>query len=213
MTTLKLILRAIPWLVVLLLLGWVYFNHSTAEEKTTVVHHNTILQKMEALGRLELVKYNFKEITELKKLSKEYFNFFKLGPDAKIALISGGEAVGCIDLQKLNFQNIHSSEDSVFITLPYPEICYYKLNLENTRIYSLETNPFTDEAEFIEQAFKAAEKEIERAALNSGILEQTMVNGVLFLQPLLEELSGKPVKVAFQQKPEKVKIEKTNQVL
>ena len=210
MTTLKLILRTIPWLVVILLLGWIYFNHSPAVEQNTIIQHNTILQKMETLGKLELVRYNFREVTELKELSREYFNFFKLGPDSKIALISGGEAVGCIDLQKINSESIIASDDSVIITLPYPEICYYKLDLENTRIYSLETNPFTDETEFIEQAFKAAEKEIERAALNSGILEQTKINGRLLLKPLLEEVSGKPVKLVFSRKPEHITIEKAN---
>ncbi len=77
--------------------------------------------------------------------------------------------------------------------LPEPEICYYKLDLEKTRIYSVETGLFANRDQFISRAYRQAERQIKEAATNSGILDETEVNAQRILRPLLEELSGKTI--------------------
>lgn len=172
-------------------------------EKTVIeeqLNNTAVLTQIESLGKLELVKYNFKEITELEELSKKYLSIFQLGPDSRIALISEGQAVGCIDLEKMNLDDVLIENDTLFVSLPNPELCYYKLDLSKSRIYSLQTNPLKDERAFIEKAYKSAENEIKKAALNSGILEQTRINAKTMLKPFLENVSGKVV--VFTDKPE-----------
>ncbi|HNP17582.1 MAG TPA: DUF4230 domain-containing protein [Fulvivirga sp.] len=202
------IIKVLPWLIVLILGVWIYLSKPTQNEEMIITHH-TLVQEIEAIGKIELVRYNFKEITEVKKLSKEYLKIFKLGPDSKIALISIGEAAGCIDLTKIQDKDVSLAGDSIFIALPTSELCYYKLDMSKTRIYSLETNPMVDEKEFIQSAYKSAEDEIKRAALNSGILEQTNQNAESILRPILEKLSGK--KVIFTFKPSPVSLDGTKQ--
>ncbi|MBL6449717.1 DUF4230 domain-containing protein [Fulvivirga sp. 29W222] len=201
----RLILKLFPWLIILLLGGWVYVTLMSDEKAETIINRSTILQEVEALGKLELVKYNFKEITEVTEVSKEYFRLFKLGPDSKIALISEGHAVGCIDLTKIRESDLILENDTLFVNLPSPEICYYKLDMEKTRIYSLQTNPMKDEKSFIQKAYKHAEREIKVSALNSGILEQTRENAEIILKPLLEQVSGH--KVILKTKMEEVQID------
>ncbi|MBL3654910.1 DUF4230 domain-containing protein [Fulvivirga sediminis] len=193
MRVLRLLTFVLPWFLVLLLGSWLYFDSLTEEEPKTIINNSTMLEKVEALGKMELVRYNFKEITELKELSKEYFRLFKLGPDSKIALISAGHAVGCIDLTKVKVNDILVAKDTIYLRLPEPEICYYKLDMENTRIYDMQTNPLKDQKAFIQKAYKNAEREIKTAAENSGILEQTRANAELIMKPMLEEMSGKVV--------------------
>lgn len=198
----RILLKLIPYLLIVLLALWLYefIRSSGDEEEQLSVKHDLILEKVESLGKLELVKYNFKEITELEKLSKKYFKIFQLGPDSKIALITIGEAVGCIDLTKMTAEDIFVDEDGVIITLPKPELCYYKIDLQKSRIYSLEANPLIDEKRFIEEAYKSAEDQIRQSALDAGILYQTEENAEKVLRPIFEEISGK--KVYFRYKKE-----------
>ena len=193
MRTIRLIGRLLPWVLVVVLMLWVYTTRDDRQKSGTIINRSAILYEVESLGKLELVRYNFKEITEVKEISKEYFRLFKLGPDSKIALISEGHAVGCIDLTKLSKNDILIEQDTLYLKLPAPEICYYKLDMENTRIYFLETNPLKDEKLFIQKAYKHAEREIRDAALKSGLLEQTRTNAELILKPMLETWSGKKV--------------------
>ncbi len=193
-------IKILPWLVVIALLFWTFYLNPTSTSEKVVVNNEIILKEVVALGKLELVAYNFKEITEVKQLSKEYWNFFKLGPDSKIALISIGSAVGCIDLTKMNLENLNMTADTLYVNLPKSELCYYKLDLDKTRIYSLETNPMIDEKEFIQMAYKSAEAEIKKAALNANILEMTNANANLILKPMLEKISGKVI--VFVNKPD-----------
>ncbi|UII22766.1 DUF4230 domain-containing protein [Fulvivirga ligni] len=194
MRTVRMLIFVFPWFLAVVLAFWLYWdNRDEKQESELIISNSTILQKVESLGKMELVRYNFKEITELKQVSKEYFRLFKLGPDSKIALISAGHAVGCIDLTKVQEKDISIQQDTIFMRLPAPEICYYKLDMENTKIYDMQTNPLKDEKAFIQKAYKNAEREIRNAAMNSGILDQTRANAELIMKPMLEEMSGKVV--------------------
>lgn len=181
------------------LLAWTKFDFGSSQPEVTI-NSSAILSEIETMGKLELVKYNFKEITEVEELSKKYLNVFQLGPDSRIALISEGQAVGCIDLSKVAEEHILIEGDTIFIQLPKPELCYYKLDMDKTRIYSLQTNPLKDEKAFIQKAYKSAEADIKKAALDAGILAQTITNAEIILKPMLERMSGR--QVVFTKRPE-----------
>lgn len=193
----RLLFKLLPWVALILVLFYV-FNHfkwpfKNKETPATIITHNTILEKVEALGKLEMVKYNFQEVTTLTEKNERYLGIFPAG-DSKVILISNGEAVGCIDLTKIKAGDINFSGDSLIVYLPEPEICYYKLNLEKTKIYAVEKGVYyKKENELIERAYKLAENEIKQAALNADILNKTWENATVILQPLLEEIAGQKV--------------------
>jgi len=205
MRTIRLVLLILPWVLVAGLLAWGKLDKEQPTE--TLINSSTVLREVEALGKLELVKYNFKEITELEELSKKYLNIFQLGPDSRIALISEGQAVGCLDLTKLKEEDVTVTEDTVYIALPKAELCYYKLDMEKTRIYSLQTNPLKDEKSFIQKAYKQAEKEIKESALRSGILKQTEENADIMLKPLIEQMSGRTVVFSKKQENSTIRVD------
>lgn len=197
MIGIKLIFKLIPWVLAIvfgILLYLTFSGRTISEEKPTNIRTSAIISQIESLGKLELVKYNLKEITELNKEAPDYFyKLIQLGPPSKMALISSGSAVGCVDLTRLDSSKVRVTQDTIFIQLPPPELCYFKLDMEETRIYSLSTNPLIDRNAFIQAGYKAAEQEIKNAALRSGILEQTATNAELVLKPMLERIAGKPV--------------------
>lgn len=203
---LRIILKNLPWVLLLTVAVWVLITgrlpfYPPSEDENTQIQHDVVLQKLENLGRLELVRYRFKEITEVKNTSQWKIFLRSYSPDMKAALITTGEAVGCVDLTKLSVEDIGVFEDSLVIHLPPPELCYYKIDLENSRIYDLETGYLaTDEEErrFVEEVYRNAEKQIKKAALDSGIKSQTQVSARQFLKPFLEEVSGKKIRLNFK---------------
>ena len=86
------------------------------------------------------------------------------------------------------------------MTLPAPNLCYFKIDLEKSRLYDLEISGIAgnDQKKFMEELYKVAEAEIKASALKMGILEQTRTNARLVLQPLFENLSNKPVVIKFR---------------
>lgn len=211
----------IPWILLLLtLLLWSLgvnlpeFNKSRLE----VINSTVIIERIEELGKLELVRYNFKEIYDYQAISEGKISgsttlkVYDFSPDLKVVLIASGEAVGCIDLRNMDHKGIQVTTDTLYFRIPDPELCFYKLDMENTRIYDFEQYGFwsrlfseDDEMEeTIEKAYRAAERQIKIAALESGILEQTAKNGEIILRPFLEKISGKQVVFTYQ--PEEIKL-------
>lgn len=154
------------------------------------ITHSVLLEKVTALGRLELVKYTFKDIVEHQQI-----NTFL--PNANAILIVEGEATGCIDLTRITPADIIADGDSVTIRLPEPELCNWRINHDRSRVYDTRFT-FLNEAQLVSDAYRKAEQQIRQSALNSGILEQTRRNADQVLRPLLTQTSGKKVGLVFQ---------------
>lgn len=152
--------------------------------------HNIVLEKMQVLGQVELAKYSFRDVVE-QKLVREFL------PDPKAILIVQGEAIGCIDLQKITADNITTKGDTLIIRMPEPELCNYKIDHKKSKIYHTEY-AFMNEQLLLDEAYKRAEDQIYETALQSGILEQTKKNAELVLKPLFENLTNKHVILQYE---------------
>ncbi|SFD33533.1 DUF4230 domain-containing protein [Spirosoma endophyticum] len=150
-----------------------------------------VLKEITALGKLELVKYTFKNIVE-----HEQVNTFL--PNANAVLIVEGEATGCIDLTRISPANITTDGDSVTVQLPKPELCGWKINHDRSRVYDTRFS-FLDDAQLVSDAYRKAEQQVKQSALNGGILDQTRRNADRMLRPLLERISGKKIGLTFQE--------------
>ena len=201
MNLVRLIRRLVP-LVFLVALGWFLWkkigptlasvNPLTQEPRVTVTH-NTVLTQVEALGKLELVRYRFKDVVEYKRTNRYPFL-----PDAKVALVVGGEAVGCLDLRKIRPQDVVLEGDSVVrVFLPAPELCGFQVKHDQSRVFSTE-NGFFQDADLVDQGYRYAEAQVRTAALQSGILAETQRNAQQILGPLLRTLTGRRVVLSQQ---------------
>jgi|3_EtaG_2_1085321.scaffolds.fasta_scaffold11818_3 hypothetical protein len=210
----KAILRLIPWIIVLVLLVFLWLKRLgefTTPEKTRF-ESTLVLQEIEKLGKLELVKYNYKEVVEMENVAKRYLDlgYFYIpgGQDQKAILIAQGEAVACIDLQKIKKEDIELKQDTLIINLPQPEICYYKVNLENSKFYDLKTSSDNKKAaDFVDEVYAKAEAQIKEAALQSGILADAKSMSSSVLKPFLENITGVTVILNFSEKPETIRFE------
>ncbi len=216
MIPVKTILKIFPWALLLILVAFLYISghwpfKGQKKEDYHIINSSSVLHEIESLGKMELVKYNFREILDYNKLSSSkmignaILNTGDFSPDLSVVLIASGEAVGCIDLTKLVESDIVFADDTLSIQMPAPELCYHKLDLQNTRIHRFTRSGwwirlFGDEEEenaLFQQAYRNAEAQIELAALESGILENTKLNAQQILQPMLEKMTGKYVHLYF----------------
>lgn len=156
------------------------------EVKTT---HNIVIKEIVSLGKMELVKYSFRDVVE-QEIVRDFL------PDPKAILIVQGEAVGCIDLSKITEKDLTSSGDTLILNLPNPEVCYHKIDHSKSKIYKTDY-AFMNEAVLLDQAYRKAEEQILKTALDSDILEQTKKNAELILKPLLENISSKQVVIKY----------------
>jgi hypothetical protein len=205
-------MRLIPFLIrfllfILILVGlksmWINFSTGnwipdwvSGKDKTETTH-TLVLQEMTAMGKLELVKYNFKDVVE-QEVAKTWL------PNAKAVLIVQGEAIGCIDLTKIQIADITSEQEILVVNMPEPELCVFKIDHERSRVYNTEY-AFMEEGQLVNEAYVQAEKQIQKSALDMGILDQTKENATKILTPMLEKASGKKVLLKF---PMNAKIDK-----
>jgi hypothetical protein len=159
--------------------------------------HRIILKKIEEIGNLELVKYNFDEVVE-EKIARSFMNYDNLAPDSRALVLINGEAVGCINLKMVTGEDIIADNDTIFITLPQPEICYAKVNHDKSRVYDINYTARLLNPELIDKAFKNAELKIKEAAVKEGILEKTKENGRKFIAALIKTTANKEIVVEFK---------------
>lgn len=151
--------------------------------------HSIVLEKIEELGKLELVKYQFQDMVS-HEVVREWL------PDPKVILFVSGQVVGCVDFSKVDSTSIVVETEKVYVYLPEPEICYAKIDHENSRVYDTRYT-FFQTAELVDAAYLEAEKEIMNAAKRVRIEDQTREQARIMLVPLLSTLTEKDVVLQF----------------
>ncbi len=91
----KVLLQRLPWVILLVIIMWYFvFDNSAADQPVkTEITTTAILTEIESLGKLELIKYNFQEVTEIENAQKVFDFLEYIFPKNKAVLISRGEAV------------------------------------------------------------------------------------------------------------------------
>lgn len=172
--------------------GW--FAQTAGKEIST---HSVVLEEITSMGKLELVKYSFKDVVE-QEITRQWL------PNPRAVLIVQGEAIGCIDLTLLHPTDIQTEGDTLIVHLPEPELCVFKIDHNRSKVYNTEY-AFMDESRLIEQAYRQAEEKIKESALETGILDQARENALKVLTPILSKTSGKAVVIRF---PLKARLER-----
>lgn len=180
------------FLIPIILIGIIIWlvKERFSPKTTTESKHQILVERIESMGKLELVKYRFSDVVEHKDISTYL-------PDASVLLIVKADAVGCIDLSKVTAEDVSISGDSATIVLPKAELCYVKIDHKASKVYDTKM-AFFREATLVDEAFKSAEAEITKQVQKSDILAQTQSNAIHVFQPLLEGLGFKKVNLTFR---------------
>ena len=168
-----------------------YIKHEFNTTRTEVTE-DVMVTRVIAMGKLELVKYAMKDVVEKKELHT-------ILPDARVLFVAVGEVTACIDLTKVKKEDITQSKDSIWLTLPKPEICYVKLDHQKSRVYDVSGVWFPDKAKtMVEDVYKIAEKKMLTTAGEMNLLGKAQENAGLIFLPFLQNVSGKKVALKFR---------------
>lgn len=174
------------------LVGWyiakaIYSSTSTEE---TIINHTLILNKIESVGNLEVVKCNVQDVIEYKKIRQWL-------PNAKTALLVQGEIIACIDLTQIKEDEINISGDSIALLLPVPEICHVKINHSQSKIYDTKYGLW-ESAQLVDEAYKYAQKELELRAKQINLKEEARTNTIHLLTPMFNTMGFNSVTIMFR---------------
>lgn len=189
--------------VIMLFLLWKFTSIGTLFStgvKETISAHDVVLEKVEELGRLEAMKYQFRDVLEY---TVKYNS--AIWPDSKAVLIISGEAAGCIDLKKVKTEDIKEQGDTIYVHLPNPELCYHKVNIGDSKVYDTEYT-YWNERKIIDQAMKEAEKHVKRVALKSDLLDRSKESAERTLKTIFEAMTQK--KVIFTYPPQNKRLKR-----
>jgi hypothetical protein len=168
-----------------------YIKHEFTASRTEITDSGMV-QKISSMGKLELVKYEMKDIIDQKEVHP-------ILPDSRVLFLAVGEVTACIDLTRVKKSDITQKGDSVIVFLPQPEICYAKLDHEKSKVYDIRGVMFEDGAkDMVEDVYKLAEKRILDNANEMNVLGLARQNAQLIFKPLLESISGKTVVLNFR---------------
>lgn len=145
----------------------------------------TIIHDVRALARLETIEYRMEKVITA-ETGQGAFGF--LFGD-RLLFVAHGQVIAGVDLSRLGPGDLRVQDGVLMVRLPEPEVFVATLDNENSYVYDREVGVLTRGSVDLETAARQiAEREIEDAALEAGILEQAAQNAESFLSLLLRDL-------------------------
>lgn len=182
-------LLAIGFIAVLILLI-VFLLFSGKKDERIYISHDVLVQQIEELGNLEVVKYTLQDLMEYEK-SRRWL------PNSKTSLKITGEVIACVDLTRIGKDDIYTNGDSVSMILPIPEICHYKIDHSKSKVYNMEYGLW-ETTNLVDEAYKHAEKQLYDQALKMGIANESRQNAINILTPILRGLGFTKIHIGFK---------------
>jgi hypothetical protein len=157
----------------------------------------TIIQGVRSLARLETIQYSVEKVITAETNQGPFGFLF----GDRLILVAHGIVIAGVDLEKLTPENMQLRGGVLYVRLPDSEIFLTTLDNDKSYVYNRDTGLLTHGNVNLESdARRAAEDEIEKAALEDGILEQAGRNAENYLYRLLRDL-GYP-EVIFERTPD-----------
>ena len=168
--------------------GWLlFFRDSTRID----VSRPSVVQQIQQLQRLETVVYSMEKIVTGTQESK-YLPRMLVGD--RLLLIVHGEVTAGVDLGALDPSQLSIDGKAVSIKLPEPSVFSTRLDNQRTRVYSRETGLFSSpDPELESDVRREAERQLNQAALDGGILKTAATNARATLTSLLQGLGFEAV--------------------
>jgi hypothetical protein len=145
----------------------------------------TVVRDVRTLARLETIQYRIEKVVKA-EIGQELFG--ELFGD-KLIFVAHGMVIAGVDLSKFGPEDLELENGILFVTLPDPEIFVSTLDNSKSYVYDRDMGLLTKGDVNLEStARQEAEKEIEKAALEDGILDQARQNAEYYLERLFESL-------------------------
>lgn len=145
----------------------------------------SIVRSVRSLARLETIEYAIEKVITA-ETGQGPFGFL-IGD--RLILVAHGQVLAGVDLAKLGPDDLWLENGVLYVDLPEAEVFIASLDNEKTYVYNRERGLLTKGSLSLEgDARAAAEREIEKAAIENGILDQARRNAESYLYGFLVQL-------------------------
>lgn len=139
----------------------------------------TIVHEIQSIARLETIRYSVEKVITA-GIGGGQFDF--LFGD-KLLFVAHGEVIAGIDLAKITDQDLWIESDTLYVRLPEAEVFVATLNNEKSYVFDRQTGLLAQQNVNLEtEARKAAESEINKAAVEDGIVDLANENAEIFMR-------------------------------
>jgi hypothetical protein len=157
------------------------------------VDQPTVVRQIQQLQRLETVSYTADKIISGEHANAYLPNF--LAGD-RLLLVAHGEVIGGINLAALQTGDVTIQGERVSIRLPPAEILSTRIDSAKTKVFSRETGLFSSPDPNLESEVREeAERELQQAALQDGILKTARDNAGSTIAGMLKGFGFRDVEI------------------
>jgi hypothetical protein len=145
----------------------------------------TIIHQVRTLARLETIQYSLEKVITAEVGQESFALLF----GDRLLFVAHGIVIAGVDMEKIGPKDLWMEDGILYVRLPEPEVFIATLDNEKSYVYDRDTGLLTHGDTNLETAARqVAEREIEKAALEDGILDQARVNAEYYLSRLLRDL-------------------------
>jgi hypothetical protein len=142
----------------------------------------TVINQVRSLARLETIQYSVEKVITAETRQNVFAPLF----GDRLIFIAHGNVIAGIDMLKMGPDDMWVRDGVLYVRMPQAEIFISALDNDKSYVYDRETGLLTKgEVNLETLARQSAEDEIEKAALEDGILEQAQMNAEVYLQRFL----------------------------
>ena len=158
------------------------FLHPTP---TIVPDPVTVINQVRSLARLETIQYSVEKVISAETGQGDLAVLF----GDKLLFVAHGIVIAGVDMEKLGPKDLWVENGVLYVRMPEAELFIATLDNEKSYVYDRATGLLTHGDINLETtARRAAEQEIEKAAIEDGILEQANQNAENYMYRLLRDL-------------------------
>ncbi len=157
------------------------------------VDQPTVVRQIQQLKRLETVSYTMDKIISGER-TNQYLPKFLIGD--RILLIAHGEVIAGVDLARIQPSDVTVRGANISVRVPAAEVFSTRIDNAKTRVYSRDTGLFSSPDPDLEsQVREEAERQLQQAALQDGILNAATQNARNTISGMLRGLGFQQVEV------------------
>jgi len=155
----------------------------------------SVIHDIRTLARLETIQYSIEKVVTADSGQQDLALLF----GDRLIFVAHGTVIAGIDLAELGEDDLWLDSGSLYVRLPEPRVFVATLDNDKSYVYDRDTGLFTKGNVDLETlARQAAEDEIEKAAVDDGILNQARTNAEYYLSRLFQTL-GYPQVIFVQE--------------
>jgi hypothetical protein len=166
--------------------------------RTTIRPSATLLLSVRDLGRLESTEMHLERVIAMTDTQRVLFGLAEA--EDSILLVAAADVVAGVDLGAIDADDVFVADDgSATLTVPHAVVFSSRLDAERTTVHARDTDLLAERSADLEsRARREAERTIEAAALEAGILERAERSAARTLAALLGAMGHERVEVRFR---------------